>query len=70
MIQISINKAKVKTWRSFLGHLVSSVKQMICHTANCLNNHKLLHIKSFIYADDSNHITSEINVEALEVRFF
>lgn len=70
MIQISINKAKVKTWRSFLGHLFLSVKQMICQTANYLNNHKLLHSKYCLCADDSNRITSEINIEALEVHTF
>lgn len=70
MIQISINKANVKTWRSFLGYLFSSVKQIICQTANCFINHKLLHSKVCLYADDSNRNTSEINVEALEVHTF
>lgn len=44
---------------------------MIYQIANCLNNHKILRdSKVCLYADDSNRITSEINVEALEVHTF
>lgn len=43
---------------------------MICQTANCLNNYKLLNSKFCLYADVSNRITSEIHIEALEVHTF